>query len=239
MQIRVAATSHIGLVRKKNEDSFYLDEENCVFAVADGLGGLPFGDLASQAAMNYLEHWVRVQKESNFVSVHWGSLIKMMNQEVIDTGTREGGGLGIGSTLSMGMILDGNLETSHIGDSRIYLFRDGNMTALTEDHTLETFAIKQGQIAPGAEVPEHYKHTLTQCLGQRQLIKPDFETVELQTGDRILFCTDGIYGYIDLDYMRRLISLDETPEDILGEIIDAVLENGAGDNATGLLLFIK
>ncbi len=238
MQIQVAVTSHIGLVRKKNEDNFFYDEENKVFAVADGLGGLPFGDLASKAAVDYLEHWVNLQKENNFATLHWGSLVKHLNQTVIDTGSREGGGLGIGTTLSMGMIVDGKLETSHIGDSRIYLVRDGNLTALTEDHTLETFAIKQGQIAPGAPVPEHYKHTLTQCLGQRKLIKPDFETHDLHPGDRLLFCTDGIYGYIDLDYMRRLINLKESPQAILNAIIDSVMDNGAGDNATGVLVFI-
>lgn len=239
MNFMAAGSSHVGMVRKKNEDSFYCDTENRIFAVADGLGGLPFGDLASKAAVQYLDLWTQARRNEDWTGIHWPTFMREINHQVIQTGQISAHGLGIGTTFSLGMIRHGNLEVSHIGDSRIYLFRSGSIEQLTIDHTLETFAREQKQIPDDAEVPEHYKHTLTQCLGQRELIKPQFEDHRLLSGDRLLFCTDGISGCVNSEHMRHIMTARETPEAIIEQMIQTALENGAPDNVTGIVVFAE
>ncbi len=239
MNFTAAGTTHVGKVRKKNKDSFFCDTENCIFAVADGLGGLPFGDLASKAVVQHLELWTNARKNEGWQTIDWENLMKEVNHQVIQTGQMSAHGLGIGTTLSLGMIRNNNLEISHIGDSRIYLVRSGNIKQLTTDHTLETFAREQKQIPDDQEVPEHYKHTLTQCLGQRELIKPDFTEHSILSGDRILFCSDGISGPVSDDKILHILTARNSPEATLEQLVQTTLDNGAPDNVTGIVVFAE
>ena len=237
MNFNAAGATHVGGVRKKNEDSFFCDSENLVFAVADGLGGLPFGDLASKAAVQYLELWTKARRNEGWQGIDWPTLMKEMNHQVVQTGQISAGGLGIGTTLTLGMVRNENLEISHIGDSRIYLFRNERAEQLTTDHTLETFAREQKQVPDDADVPEHYKHTLTQCLGQRELIKPQFIEHRILKGDRYLFCSDGVSGPLSLEELQHTMIARNNPEATIDQLIQAVLDKGAPDNVTGIVLF--
>ena len=239
MNFSAAGDTHLGLVRKKNEDSFFCDPENRVFAVADGLGGLPHGDLASKAAIQFLELWTQARKSDNWTGIHWPTFMRELNQTVIDTGQMSAHGLGIGTTFSMGLVRDDNLEVSHIGDSRIYLLRDDRLKLVTVDHTLETFAREKSQVPLDAEVPAHYKHTLTQCLGQRELIKPQFLDLPLASGDRLLFCSDGISGQLSEESLLRNMTARNSPQATLDQLIQATLESGAPDNVTGIVVFAE
>jgi serine/threonine protein phosphatase PrpC len=237
MIFSAAGSTHVGLVRKKNEDSFFCDAESCIYAIADGLGGLPFGDLASKAVVQYLELWTNARRSDDWEGINWPTLLREINHRVIMTGQISAGGLGIGSTLSMGMIRNNNLEISHIGDSRIYLLRKGNWEQLTKDHTLETFAREQKQIPDDSEVPEHYKHTLTQCLGQRELIKPQIDSHRILSGDRLLFCSDGISGPVPEDKLIHTMGARNSAEATIDQIIQLALDFGAPDNVTGIVVF--
>lgn len=239
MNFTAAGNTHVGLVRKKNEDSFFCDIESQVFAVADGLGGLPFGDLASKAAIQYLELWTQARKSDNWEGIDWHMLMRELNHQVIQTGQISAHGLGIGTTFSLGMIRNNNLEISHIGDSRIYLFRNGKIEQLTTDHTLETFAIEQRQFPNDSDIPEHYKHTLTQCLGQRKLIKPEHTAHRLLSGDRILFCSDGISGPVTEGDLIHTMNVRDSPEATLDQLIQVTLDNGAPDNVTAVIVFAE
>jgi protein phosphatase len=239
MNFTAAANSHVGLVRKKNEDSFYCDADSRLYAVADGLGGLPFGDLASKAVIQYIELWTKARRSEDWAGINWPTFMKEVNHQVIQTGQISAHGLGIGTTLSMGMIRNNTLEVSHIGDSRIYLIRSGKIEQITIDHTLETFAREQKQIPDDQEVPEHYKHTITQCLGQRELIKPELTEHRLLSGDRLLFCTDGISGPVPEAEMLHTMTARNTPEATIDQLIQTTLEKGAPDNITGIVVFAE
>lgn len=239
MNFTAAGETHVGLVRKKNEDSFYCDAKDRIFAVADGLGGLPFGDLASKAVVQYLELWVTARRNQNWEGIDWSAFMKEMNHQVVMTGQISAHGLGIGTTLSMGIIRRDTLEISHIGDSRVYLLRNGTWKQLTIDHTLETFAKEQDQGGDSAEVPAHYKHTLTQCLGQRELIRPQFEAIPLREGDRLLFCSDGVSGPVPEDDLIEAMRESETPRAALDRIVELSLEHGAPDNLTAIVVFAE
>jgi serine/threonine protein phosphatase PrpC len=239
MNFSAAGDTHVGLVRKKNEDSFFCDDDGCIYAVADGLGGLPFGDLASKAVVQYIELWTNARRSENWEGIDWRSFMKEVNHQVIQTGQMSAHGLGIGTTLSMGMIRNNTLEVSHIGDSRIYLYRSGRLEQLTTDHTLETFAREQKQIPDEEEVPEHYKHTLTQCLGQRELIKPQFEDHRLLSGDRLLFCSDGVSGPVPKEDLLHTMGARGSPQATINQIIQIALDKGAPDNVTGIVVFAE
>ena len=98
MNFTAAANSHVGLVRKKNEDSFYCDADSRLYAVADGLGGLPFGDLASKAVIQYIELWTKARRSEDWAGINWPTFMKEVNQQVIQTGQISAHGLGIGTT---------------------------------------------------------------------------------------------------------------------------------------------
>lgn len=217
----------------------FCDNENYVYAVADGLGGLPFGDLASKAAIQYLELWTNARRNENWEGIDWEMFMKEVNHQVIQTGQLSAHGLGIGTTFSLGMIRNNHLEISHIGHSRIYLFRDGSMEQITIDHTLETFAKEQNQFESDSDIPEHYKHTLTQCLGQRQLIKPGHTKHPLLSGDRLLFFSDGISGPVSVEELQHCMTVRSSPEATIEQLIEKTLENGAPDNVTGVVLFVE
>jgi serine/threonine protein phosphatase PrpC len=239
MKFTAAGNTHVGLVRKKNEDSFFCDNESLVFAVADGLGGLPFGDLASKAAIQYLELWTHARRSEDWSGIDWHMLMRELNHQVIQTGQISAHGLGIGTTFSLGMIRNKNLEISHIGDSRIYLFRNQKIEQLTTDHTLETFAKEQKQFPNDVDIPDHYKHTLTQCLGQRKLIKPEHTEHRILSGDRLLFCSDGISGPVPEADLVHVMNVQDTPQATLEQLIQLTLDNGAPDNVTGVVVLAE
>ncbi len=239
MTYSAAGRSHIGLLRQTNEDEFLCDLESLVFAVADGLGGLPFGELASKTVVQFLQSWTQSRKKDQGSGVNRGSLMEEMNRRVITTGYLSVCGSEIGTTLSMGVIRDDVLEISHVGDSRIYHFREDKAAQLTRDDTLETIALEQQLIPAGGKMPEHFQHTLTQFLGQQGLVNPQFSELPLQSGDRLLFCSDGISGYLELDEMAQITGSATTPDTALDKLIESVLEKGAPDNATGIALFAR
>jgi serine/threonine protein phosphatase PrpC len=165
--------------------------------------------------------------------------MKEVNHQVIQTGQLSAHGLGIGTTFSLGMIRNNQLEISHIGDSRVYLFRDGTMEQITTDHTLETFAKEQKQFQNDSDIPEHYKHTLTQCLGQRQLIKPEHTKHRLMSGDRLLFCSDGISGPLSAEELLHAMTVRSSPQATIDQLIQSTLDRGAPDNVTGVVIFAE
>tara|TARA_Y100000588_G_scaffold254757_1_gene269269 strand:- start:5015 stop:5347 length:333 start_codon:yes stop_codon:yes gene_type:complete len=109
---------------------------------------------------------------------------------------------------------------------------------LTTDRTLGTFPREQNQISDDTKVLDHYNHIVTQCLGQREIIKPDFSEQRILSGDRYLFCTDGISGQVSLNEKSHGLAARNSPNATLDQLIQLVLEKGASDNVTGVVVFV-
>jgi len=238
MDIQAEAISHIGLVRKKNEDSFLCLKSPGLFAVADGLGGLPFGDIASQTAISFLSQWARNAPLDQWINTDWESLIQEINEQVITEGDQTAENLGIGTTLSFLAMRGDTLQAGHIGDSRIYYWNTRKWIQASVDDTLATYTMEEQHLPEDTELPNYYYHTLTQCLGQRKLIKPHLFNLPLKKGYRYFICSDGVSGVLSDEYLEYAIKTHEKPAAFLEDILEKVMDAGAPDNATGVAIFV-
>ena len=237
MKISSFALTDIGKIRLVNEDAFLLDDDLHVYAVADGLGGLPEGALASSMAVQHLQETL-VSKTSNG-KPDYEQVFHFINQKVFKAGRKISSETGIGTTLTVVKLNGEEMTIGHVGDSSVFLFRADNCQQLTTDHTLEQEIIDR--IGPDASIdtPSYYAHTLTRCIGQEGTIVTDILHHKLKAGDRILICSDGISKILNGDELLVEIQAAATPEDFLRTIIQLVNnDHGGPDNSTGIAIFI-
>ncbi len=235
-QIRSAALSDIGRVRKKNEDRYLQDETALLFGVADGVGGLPGGAEAAQqtveeiaAAMKAVKSGAKPDLEA--IILHANSVIHRLGAALSPV-------MGIGSTLTFAYIGDSTLHLAHVGDSRCYSWRNGEFIQLTDDHSVENEARMRRAKGEVIYYHEANRNALTRCMGQPGSPEVDLVDRPLRAGDRYLFCTDGVTRMVRDDELAELIAQQAEPEEILREMITLAVRRGGPDNATGVLVFI-
>ncbi|WP_082495329.1 PP2C family serine/threonine-protein phosphatase [Aeromicrobium sp. Leaf291] len=228
LTLRYVALTDVGLRRSMNQDSGYASGR--LIAVADGMGGAAAGDLASAEAMNVIRQLDRelpdidpleaLEKAVAHANHRLGELVQ-------DDPSVEG----MGTTLEA-MLWDGErFATAHIGDSRAYLLRDGELTQISTDHTFVQSLVEEGKLTPEeARVHPHRSLLLRVMLG-RDDNEADFDWFEGQLGDRFLLCSDGLSDMVDDATIERLLS-SETIDAAASELVRTALENGGYDNVT-------
>jgi serine/threonine protein phosphatase PrpC len=238
MALIAFGSSDIGLHREQNEDSFLIDGDLQLFAVADGIGGLPHGDKASGMAMECLQLWAKenqgIDSEDEFKAA-----LEFVNETVTEEGVALTPDTGIGTTISALAVKGAKVLVGHIGDSSAFLFRKNGAGKLTTDHTIaqEIF----DKLEPGEEmpnIPEYYHHSLTRCVGQQTDFHPDVHAFDLYKGDQLLICTDGITDLIQPDEMYQMALDAEKPEDFVGNLIRIANKRGGHDNSTAVAVFV-
>ena len=229
MRVTVGAASDIGQVREGNEDSFLVEQP--LYVVADGMGGHRGGEVASGLALETIQS-LFVRKEGSLVTQ-----VEEANRAVFERSQADRNVAGMGTTLTAALVDGGRVQLAHVGDSRAYLFRNHDLTLLTEDHTLVHRMVMAGEITEAeAEVHPH-RSILTRALGVDGRVQVDESTVEVAPGDRILLCTDGLTGMVSEEQIRTI--LDSTPGDAQGAVerlITAANRAGGVDNITAVVL---
>jgi serine/threonine protein phosphatase PrpC len=235
--LRAYGQTDIGQHREQNEDSFLVAEELGLYGVADGIGGLPYGDQASRLALDCIHHWGTenggIQTEDDLRSA-----ILYANETVCEEGAILSDDTGIGTTVSLIVLKEKHVMIGNVGDSGCFLFRKGNVAKLTRDHTLAQEIYDQ--IAPGEkkpEVPDYFHHSLTRCLGQTDDFKSDIFSYEIKSGDRFLACTDGVTDLINQDELHNLVFNSESPKEFIDQVISTALKRGGHDNTTAVAIF--
>jgi len=234
IQIRAAALTDIGRVRRQNEDRFIIDEKRLVFGVADGVGGVPGGAEAAQAARDFVLGAIRAlapDRDPDLAAIVLGA-----SRAVAAEGASVSPETGIASTLTFGCIWGGCLRIAHVGDSRCYGLQSGRLVRLTQDHSVENEASRRRKLGEVAHYAPGQARAITQWLGGLALPQPDFAEVPLDAGDRYLFCTDGVSGAVSDREIAEILLLPEEPDAQLRRLIGLVLRRGGLDNATGVLL---
>jgi len=226
-----------GKVRPENEDAYFVDEKRSVYAVADGLGGLPEGALASTKAIETLEAGLRKHPEG---PLDLENLFADVNNAVIAAGRGVGNEIGIGTTLTVAVFEEDALRIAHLGDTGIYRLRGGELEKLTVDHTmaqemLERFSPEE---RASAYIPEYYHHTLTRCIGRSDNLGLDQYRYEWEPGDRLLLFSDGVTKVIDEAELARHLGDAESPEACVNAIIQTANERGGPDNITAVAVFV-
>lgn len=220
--------SETGSVRQANEDSYLLDRKSGLFAVADGLGGLPNGSQASRLTLDLLKHKITRNPEAATLD-----LISEVNME-----TRKAGfnldAAGFGTTLTLARCLENgeSVEITHVGDSAAYRVRDGACERLTVEHTVAA-RILAGEFDQADEaIPLAAHHTLTQCIGQEPFIDPQLVTYKVRPGDRLFLFTDGVTKAVAEPQLRETLVSTDSLEKVSQTITFLVEVAGSPDNYT-------
>ncbi len=234
--IRAAALTDIGRVRRQNEDRYLLDEPARIFGVADGVGGLPGGAEAAQQTVEDISaaiHALSEGQEPNLTAI-----VHHTNENVLNLGKRISPAMGIGTTLTFGCIRGNTLQIAHVGDSRVYGWRKGELMQVSEDHSVENEARMRRAKGEVVYYHEANRNALTRCIGQPTPPDVDLIPRPLQVGDRYLFCTDGVTRMVGNAELGSIIGRAVEPAEMLRELITLAVRRGGPDNATGVLFIV-
>lgn len=234
MQLSAHGRTDPGSMRPTNEDAFMVAAAHGLFAVADGLGGLPDGDLASSQITEKLEQYPHLRKAPELAEY-----VQQINAELSRDGAEKHPFTGWGTTLSLCSISDSICRIIHVGDSTVYMVRNKYMKKLTIDHTMEHQYIRQHGEASRPLMPAEYPHTLTRCLGQDTEIRLDQKYLQLQDEDILLLCTDGLTKFADEEDIRQILVHQTKPEKATQELIQLANHGGGGDNITAVVVHIR
>jgi len=238
MQINAFGLTDTGRVRDENQDAYFIDAAHNVFAVADGLGGLPGGADASRRIVELLHQSMgRINSEEERFDL--AELIIGINKIISKESQVAHPITGSGSTLTLCQILEDQLFIGHVGDSATYLSRDGKFEKLTIDHTMaQELVDKHGESALEF-MPKEYPHTLTRCIGQEGELRVDQTHIKLQSGDRIMLCTDGLNKVVPESEIADIVGAQLEPEQICTQLKDKANANQGPDNITVITLFLS
>jgi protein phosphatase len=232
-----AAVSHVGKIRSNNQDSGYAGR--FLFVVADGMGGHAGGDVASAIAVKRITETDREYSSPNDAEFALKTALLSANSLLADTVFEHSELTGMGTTVS-GLLRVGNhVAIAHIGDSRIYLFRDGVLTQVTADHTFVQRLVDSGRITAEEAAVHPRRSVLMRVLGDVDA-SPEIDTtiVETQPGDRWLICSDGLSSYVSEERILTVLSTLSPAQAAAERLVKESLDQGAPDNVTIVLLDI-
>ncbi len=238
----------VGRVRDHNEDNFLVDKKLNLFVVCDGMGGHAAGEVASSMAARCVRDALvnERQKLHELEQGHGGTtrqdVLRMMEAavqgacaKVHEAGLADESKRGMGTTLVALLIVGSRGFIAHVGDSRIYLHRQGSVHQLTEDHSLINELLKRGRLTRDQIGKVQYKNAVTRAVGVYESVEVDVFDFDVLAGDRFLLCTDGLHGYLEESELPTLFA--EVPEESLTERLIALAnERGGKDNITAVVV---
>ncbi len=231
----------IGLVRDHNEDVWAAYPDVGLFLLADGMGGHACGEVAASEAVEYLyrlfNEWKTNQEvPASKAKAFFQEAFLKVNAYIYRQGQHDDDLKGMGTTLCSLFFLRKEAIVAHVGDSRIYRFREGVLEPLTEDHSLVAELTALGAIESAEADSFPYKHILTRAIGTQPHIEPSLATVQVEPHDVFLLCSDGLSNYVTPEQITEIIQASGSL-DIKGQaLIDVANENGGGDNVTAVLV---
>jgi protein phosphatase len=226
LAIEAALGTHVGLVRKRNEDSGYAGRR--LLAVADGLGGHAAGDVASSTVIDALKSYDREVTPEELAAT-LGQAINAASEALRARAAGDPSVTGMGTTLVAMLWSENRAVFANVGDSRIYRLRDGQLAPFSEDHVYGRLVFDAAAV-PG--LPPRIARFLD---GRADGRSPDLTFRELRAGDRLLLCSDGLSGVVDLEDVHQALASAYDPNDTVNRLIQAALTLGAPDNITAVV----
>ncbi len=224
--------THVGHVRKSNEDScFAAEKDGCLFAVvADGMGGHNGGEVASQIVVEKAKRFLDDNMTAAITPESIIVLLSDCNKCVWEQALRNKALQGMGSTATLVLVRGNNALIGHVGDSRAYLYRSGKLEQLTKDHSYVQMLIDNGYISKEEALHHPYRNIITRAIGSESGIEVDTLTIGLLPGDVLLLCSDGLNNAVPDDKIAAI--LKDGIEAAADKLIDAALVGGGLDNVT-------
>lgn len=221
-----ATATHKGMVRDKNEDSVYPSSSGesdgeVLVIVADGMGGHVAGEVASRIAVN----------AAASTDLEAADRVAAGNRAIREEVARDPGLEGMGTTMTLLMVDEDVATLGHIGDSRAYLLRDGDLTQLTADHTVAAEYVAKGELSPEEAATHPQRHMLLRTLGLTRYVNVDEVEVDIHPGDRILLCSDGLTEMVSNEKIGATMA-EGTPDEVVWKLVEMANDAGGVDNIT-------
>lgn len=232
MNLDVGSRSDVGRVREGNEDSYLVEEP--LFVVADGMGGHLAGDVASQTAVTVISDMAKQEPPSRNGVL--ASYIKAANGAIYEKANSDPQLSGMGTTCTL-LYLDGSTaHFAHVGDSRAYLFRDDQMSQITEDHTLVERMIREGRIQREEAASHPQRSVITRALGIDGDVEVDEVDIEVVDGDRIMLCSDGLSSMLEPETIARILRDGGSAQRTADVLVEEANTAGGEDNITVVVI---
>jgi PPM family protein phosphatase len=225
--VRTAVATHTGRKRRHNEDAYVLQPP--LFAIADGMGGARAGEVASRLAAAALQSGEVDGNGKERVT----ALIQAANRSVYERSSQDAEVAGMGTTMTVALVEDATVTLGHVGDSRAYILRDGELEQLTDDHSLVAELVRGGKLS--AEEAEHHpqRSVITRALGTDPDVDVDTFTVEAEDGDVFVLCSDGLTDMVGDDEIGRVLADSrENLKEAAEELVRRANKAGGQDNIT-------
>jgi protein phosphatase len=267
LAVEVAGKTDIGCVRVNNEDNFGYDSRYGIFVVCDGMGGQAAGEVASKMGVDVLLEYFRqaatdrdgietaaaaktsapaggeqpTQALPTSVSPGARSLaraIDVANRRIHKAGQSQNGHSGMGSTIVAALVRGNSLAIAHVGDSRIYMVRHGEIQQLTQDHSLVMEQVRMGMITREQAEQSEMQHVILRALGSEENVEADVEDLLAVPGDVLLMTSDGLTRHVRDQEILKIVAASSSVEKACAALIQAAKDRGGDDNITCLLVKI-
>ena len=252
----VGRASHIGKVRKRNEDAYFTLQATLsqnsetfpfgLFLVADGMGGHKGGELASALAARVVAEAILGEFYLPWLTSDVEDTMPQRPINEVILGAANEANLAVhrvapeaGTTLTCALVQGTNAYIAHVGDSRAYLIRQGRLEQITQDHSLLARLIELGQISPEEAASHPQRNVLYKAIGQGSTLEVDFYLKSLPTNSYLLLCSDGLWGFIKEERMAAIVREASTPQDACHQLVREANAQGGEDNITVILVQIK
>jgi protein phosphatase len=249
MEVSAHGLTHVGRQRQHNEDAFLVESDARLFLVADGMGGHAAGEIASRIAVDSISEFILHTKEDDGTWPHaydehftrttnrLMAAVRLANTRVLEAMKKDARLRGMGTTVVACMADDEKVSVAHVGDSRAYLIREGQLSRITNDHSWVFEQVQAGMLTE-AEAEKHpLRNVITRALGGALQVTPDASEIHAQPGDVFLLCSDGLTGMVPENEILRVVTANSSDlPKACQQLIDAANERGGLDNVTAVLV---
>jgi protein phosphatase len=247
MRLRIGTATHVGRVRKLNEDAVLVRPEQGLFVVCDGMGGAPAGEVASQVAVEaILDDLNRGDGSSNGdasgylpQTARLAEAVRQSNRVVYEQSHRDPDHAGMGTTVVGARVAAHIASVAHVGDSRAYLWRQGRLEQITRDHSLLEAYAQAGAFERGETLAAEHEGILVRVLGRDADVEVDLNEVPVQAGDYLLLCSDGLTRMVQENAIADAIVRWRDPQMICDRLVACANDNGGGDNVTVVVVEVQ
>jgi serine/threonine protein phosphatase PrpC len=264
LAVEVAGQTDVGCVRANNEDNFGFDSRYGIFVLCDGMGGQAAGEVASKMAVDTLLEYFRTVPQKHapvrptvsagasededgtqeiepvaatpMPSRSLAEAIHLANRRIYNAGQSENGRSGMGSTIVAALLRGNSLAIANVGDSRIYLIRQGQIQQLTDDHSLVMEQVRLGYITREQAETSELQNVILRALGSEAEVQPDVEDLVAVNGDLMLMTSDGLTRHVRDQEILKIVTGSESLQAACATLIQTAKDRGGDDNVTCLLV---
>ncbi|NLC52490.1 MAG: Stp1/IreP family PP2C-type Ser/Thr phosphatase [Firmicutes bacterium] len=232
-KVKVGMASHIGKVRAVNEDS--IGWKGTLLVLADGMGGHQAGEVASALVV---EKVLALDTSVPDFKTALTSTLNRANQALLNYAHTHQECKGMGTTVVVVQVAEDRINVAHIGDSRAYLWRAGQCTQLTSDHSLVAELVRSGGITEEEAKDHPQRNVLTRALGTAGPVEPEYRELSAQAGDRLLLCSDGLTVMLSNTEIGALLGGGVSPQEVADRLVAAANDRGGIDNISAIVAFL-